>query len=217
MSTAPTVVINAAGMGTRLGMGVPKSLIELHGRPLVHWQLDVLDAVEDVRIVVGYQADALIKVVRQARPNVLVVFNHAFQTTNTASSLHLGAQHSQGEVLSLDGDLLVTKATVQALLAAPSIAIGVSDISTEQPVFVQLDAEGRAISFSRERGDAEWTGLVKLPAARVRATNSYVYEMLEPYLPLPTVRAECCEIDTPGDYNSAAAWVERHLLRREKS
>src|ERR1700729_1641561 len=50
-------LILAAGLGERLGAGRPKALVELAGRPLVQWSLDVLEAVEEIeRIVVALPA-----------------------------------------------------------------------------------------------------------------------------------------------------------------
>ncbi len=47
-------LIVAAGQGERLGAGRPKALVELAGRPLVRWSIDVLRAVEGIeRIVVA--------------------------------------------------------------------------------------------------------------------------------------------------------------------
>ncbi len=47
-------LIVAAGLGERLGAGRPKALVELAGRPLLQWSLDVLGAVEEIeRIVVA--------------------------------------------------------------------------------------------------------------------------------------------------------------------
>jgi 2-C-methyl-D-erythritol 4-phosphate cytidylyltransferase len=50
-------LIVAAGLGERLGAGRPKALVELAGRPLLQWSLDVLGAVEEIeRIVVALPA-----------------------------------------------------------------------------------------------------------------------------------------------------------------
>jgi 2-C-methyl-D-erythritol 4-phosphate cytidylyltransferase len=47
-------LIVAAGSGERLGAGRPKALVELGGRPLVRWSIDVLREVEGIeRIVVA--------------------------------------------------------------------------------------------------------------------------------------------------------------------
>jgi 2-C-methyl-D-erythritol 4-phosphate cytidylyltransferase len=50
-------LIVAAGLGERLGASRPKALVELAGRPLLHWSLEVLAAVEEIeRIVVALPA-----------------------------------------------------------------------------------------------------------------------------------------------------------------
>jgi 2-C-methyl-D-erythritol 4-phosphate cytidylyltransferase len=49
-----TALIVAAGSGQRLGAPTPKALIELAGRPMLHWSLAALAALEEVgRIVVA--------------------------------------------------------------------------------------------------------------------------------------------------------------------
>lgn len=45
-------LIVAAGSGTRLGAGVPKALVELAGRPLLAWSLEVLVTMPEVSEVV---------------------------------------------------------------------------------------------------------------------------------------------------------------------
>jgi 2-C-methyl-D-erythritol 4-phosphate cytidylyltransferase len=50
-------LIVAAGLGERLGAGSPKALVELAGRPLVQWSVDVLSQVPAIeRIVVALPA-----------------------------------------------------------------------------------------------------------------------------------------------------------------
>jgi 2-C-methyl-D-erythritol 4-phosphate cytidylyltransferase len=50
-------LIVAAGRGERLGAGGPKALVELAGRPLLQWSIDVLSGVEGIdRIVIALPA-----------------------------------------------------------------------------------------------------------------------------------------------------------------
>ena len=53
MQTAQSVVISCAGIGSRLGLGTTKALLEIEGRSLIALQLDFFRDVEDVRGVVG--------------------------------------------------------------------------------------------------------------------------------------------------------------------
>ena len=57
-------IIVAAGRGRRLGTetdGIPKCMVTVGGRPILHWQLDALAAagVDDVVIVRGYLGDRI--------------------------------------------------------------------------------------------------------------------------------------------------------------
>ena len=68
--TTPTAIILAAGRGSRmreLTDTKPKCLLELAGRPLLHWQLDALrDAgVERIVLVRGYAAHTLVGLARK--------------------------------------------------------------------------------------------------------------------------------------------------------
>ena len=67
-----TVIICCAGMGTRLGIGTTKALIDINNKPLIYYQLELLKDFEDVRIVVGFQAEEVIKVVNMYRKDVTV-------------------------------------------------------------------------------------------------------------------------------------------------
>jgi 2-C-methyl-D-erythritol 4-phosphate cytidylyltransferase len=45
-------LIVAAGLGERLGAGRPKALVELAGRPILHWSVDVLASVPAIEQIV---------------------------------------------------------------------------------------------------------------------------------------------------------------------
>ena len=62
MSVSKTIVISCAGMGTRLGIGTTKALIDIEGKPLILRQLELLKDFDDIRIVVGYQMEKVIEV-----------------------------------------------------------------------------------------------------------------------------------------------------------
>lgn len=69
----PTVVILAAGLGTRMKSGIAKALHPLAGRPMVRHVLDAAASldVEKIVLVVGHQADAIRKAVEQYRIEIV--------------------------------------------------------------------------------------------------------------------------------------------------
>ncbi|MFZ5826821.1 MAG: NTP transferase domain-containing protein [Bacillota bacterium] len=198
-------------------MGTTKSLIHLSGRPLIAWQLAMLEQVEDIRIVVGFQAEAVIHAALACRRDLTFVFNHDYLHTKTAASLALGARHAPGMVLSLDGDLLVHPDDLATFLSLDEESLGYGVPSTQEPVLVQIEerSSGQWVTrFSRTEGAYEWTGLVQLRADRITYTGGHVYELLEPHLPLKGLLVRSCEIDTPSDYDAAQNWVKEHLAGR---
>jgi len=213
MQVSKTVVISCAGMGTRLGMNLPKSLIDINGKTLIEWQLEMLKDVSDIRIVIGYKYQDIIDVVIKIRPDCVFVFNRDFFKTGTADSYVKGTRFSPfgNLVISLDGDLLVHPDDFKQFLNTPYPCIAIGPKSSEEPVFVNTlnkDGEEFAYAFSRIHGDYEWTGLAQLRAENVCGCTGHVYQLIEPLLPLPTYQIRAQEIDTYTDYLKAKEWIK---------
>jgi HAD superfamily phosphoserine phosphatase-like hydrolase len=203
-----SIVISAAGTGSRLGLGQTKSLIPILGRSLIRHQLANLAEVSDIRVVVGYQAAALIEEVLAVRRDAVFVFNHDYFHTRTAASLFLGSRHANDMVLALDGDLLLHPEDFRECLSAAGEFLGVSEKTTDQSVFARLDDCGRVVEFSTEAGDYEWSGPARLKRERIRPGAGHVYKVLEAQLPLPAKIVRARDIDTFEDYHRAIAFAD---------
>lgn len=202
-----TIIISCAGMGTRLGAGVPKAIIDVAGKPIIVRQLECLDIFSDVRIVVGFQADKVIEVVQSYRKDVMFCFNRDFRTTGTAASFSKGLVNAKEYSVALDGDLLVHPDDLRFFLAREEELIGGCIPTTDNPVLMSLNEKNQVIKFSREHGDLEWTGLAQIKTNRLIPADKHVYMMLEPLLPIEVMKIRTREIDTTNDYENAVAWV----------
>lgn len=109
MSFIKHAVICAAGMGTRLGMNMPKCLVKIGDKAIIEYQLELLKDVEDIRIVVGFMEEKVIEHVLKIRNDVIFVRNSRYQITTNAYSLSLGSKHLREPYIMLDGDLLIEK------------------------------------------------------------------------------------------------------------
>ena len=220
MSVPVAVVISCAGRGSRLGLGTTKALATLCGRPLIAWQLDLLQDHCDIRIVVGFDAPRLIGEILQIRKDVLFVFNRDYLTTGTAASIAAATVGipEGADVISLDGDLLVDPIHLSAMLRSHQPSLGVLTPTSSDPVFAIADKTNTLITgFTRDRPSSgtcyEWSGLVRLPSRLIReskgrgADQGHVYEMLEGSLPLPFRIIDAAEIDTPQDFTRAENWL----------
>lgn len=203
-----TIIISCAGMGSRLGLGIPKALVEVDGKPLIIRQLEILHEYDDIRIVVGYQAEKVISVVTEFRKDVTFVYNYDYQTTGTAASFSKGLSGAREYVVALDGDLLVEPNDLIGVVDSEQEAVGGCEPSTDNPVLMTLDADQRVIEFSREHGTLEWTGLAKLKTSKLTPGSDHVYQMIEPIMPVKVVLVNTREIDTMHDYENAVAWVK---------
>lgn len=200
MPPVKSIVISCAGIGSRLGLGQTKALIKINGKSLISWQLELFKDVADIRIVIGYQANDIVKEVLRYRQDVVFVYNHRYFETKTGASFFLGARHAADYVLEWDGDLLVHPDDVRKVLTTEGEFICYADKSSEEAVFVQTDAMGNVQAFSRETGDYEWTGPACIQRNKVKNSSGNVFNQLEPYLPMRGIKVRAYDIDTYGDY-----------------
>lgn len=214
MSVPATVVVNAAGLGSRLGLDRPKALLEIEGRPLITWQLAMLRDVEDVRVVLGYQAAEVADVVFAERPDAMVVLNHDFGSTGTAASLMRGASGLSTRVLSLDCDLVVHPEDLAAFIHADAATLGVLEVQSNEPVFVRVSdgPDGLvARDFDREYqpGDYEWSGLITFDptSPHLGSTHGHVFQMVAGLLPIRAQVIRAREVDYPDEIEPMAEWI----------
>ncbi|NOT31315.1 MAG: phosphocholine cytidylyltransferase family protein [Planctomycetes bacterium] len=115
-------LILAAGRGTRLGEGVPKCLVKVGDRALIHHQLAALHGagIEDVCVVVGYGAERVRAAVGE---RCHYIENPRFAETNSLYSLWLAREWVRGPFLQLNCDLIAHPRVYQRLLAAGGSAL----------------------------------------------------------------------------------------------
>lgn len=216
MSPVKNAVIAAAGLGSRLGLGMPKCMISINKVPILAHMLELLlERVDTIVVVVGYREELIIEYCQNNFRDVIVARNPDFATTNTAQSLALGARFVEGKTIFLDGDLLVEKKSIDRFLKlaeAVDLILGVTQLKTEQPVYVDYtsgnDEYLTVNSFSRERATPfEWANLFVGPSDVMDGAQHYVFDELAKKLPAKAALIEVEEIDTPLDIERAEASV----------
>ncbi|OGF27353.1 hypothetical protein A2477_03895 [Candidatus Falkowbacteria bacterium RIFOXYC2_FULL_47_12] len=106
-----TVIILAAGMGTRLGdltKDQPKALTLVAGKPIIEYSLAFARALNPAKIVVvgGYLFDQLAAAVIAIDKKVVMVENREYRTTQRMVSLMKAQPEITGGFLSYDGDYI---------------------------------------------------------------------------------------------------------------
>jgi choline kinase len=217
VSAVRNAVIAAAGLGSRLGHGLPKCMLELQRKTILSRLIEALEGVVDrIHVVVGYREELVINLCSNLHRKVVIVRNPAYRTTNTVQSMALGAKGLNGKTLFLDGDLIIEPASLFKFLDAAqqhSVLVGIAPSQSENPVNVSLtetDCKGpsQITAFTREPGyQYEWANVVAGPARMLDDAAGYVYERLEKDLPLPCSCLNLREIDTIADLESAKRFV----------
>lgn len=115
--TPPTVVILAAGLGSRLAKPFPKPLTPLHGTgtSIMQQQVEHLRAVFPGMtpcVVVGFKKDLIM----ESFPDSLYVYNEDYADTNTSKSLLKALRMSPaGGVLWLNGDVVFERGVLELI------------------------------------------------------------------------------------------------------
>jgi choline kinase len=114
-------IIVAAGRGKRLGIetdGIPKCMVKVGGRPILHWQLDALAAagVDDVVIVRGYLGDRI--AAPASGPPLRFVDNPEWASNNILTSLLYAEAEMAGGFLFSYSDIVFSHEHARRVAAA---------------------------------------------------------------------------------------------------
>lgn len=221
MQPIENAVIAAAGLGSRLGHGLPKCMLELGGRTLLSRMIDsLMPHVGRIHVVVGYREELVINLCSNLHRNVVIVRNPDFRSTNTVQSMASGARGLSGKTIFLDGDLIIDPSSLGnfARRAAEHDTVAAIALSrSENAVNVDLsappDAGGTAFisGFTREADRLyEWANVISGDSRLLDHGAGYVYEELEKLTPLCASLLELREIDTPHDLEMAEKFA-KHL------
>lgn len=207
-----TIIICCAGMGTRLGIGSTKALIDVGGKSLITRQLELIKEYDDVRIVVGYQAGRVIDAVNKIRKDVMYAFNYDYRSTGEAESLSKALVGLRKYTVIIDGDILVNAEDFKTFMEYPGECLGVCKINSDEPIYAVVDENMDVIGLNEESGTHEFSCVSKLLSERLKPGKRAVYELLRPLLPVKSVSVRARDIDTPDDYDRMIKWYETECI-----
>lgn len=196
-------IISAAGLGSRLGLNTPKCLVKVNDKEIVYYLLQLLDDIEDVRIVVGFKEMDVINAVLKYRTDVTFVRNPDYATTSNAYSLFLASRDLKEPYITLDGDMIIDPDSFKLFLEECNKGndlIGIASSKSEDAVFVELNELGEITQFQRHTPTShEWCGIACFSRITVHQETRYVFNDIEKHMPVASFVIDCFEIDTPQD------------------
>lgn len=170
-------VILAAGEGRRLSpltKNIPKCLVEVGGKPILDWQIELMHrcGIKDIVVVKGCHADKIV------RKDVRYRVNKDYNTTNMVMTLWCAKDELKDEVIISYGDIIYNEEALRRLIAAPYDISVVADLDWQKywqmrfsdPLqdaeAFKMDKEGRIsiigqVARKTSDIDAGYIGLIK--------------------------------------------------------
>lgn len=121
-----TAIILAAGQGTRLRPltdDIPKCMVQINGKPILEWQIDLFTeaGIENIVVVTGYLEDKI------QYPQITKVHNADYASTNMVYSLFCAEEYLQGDVVISYGDIVYSEEVLQKLMDSDDDIVIASD------------------------------------------------------------------------------------------
>jgi choline kinase len=211
MQPVEHAVIAAAGLGSRLGLGLPKCMININDEPIISKLIRVIENhVNTIIVVVGYREELVIEYISSQHPNVVLVRNPYFRETHVTYSYALGAKYLKGKCIFIDGDLIIDQDSISRFIykaGKSDILVGLTEPKSEDAVYALVSTSGGNLTvndFSRaEKSKYEWANIVSGPPDLINDTSQYVFENIMEHLPAKGSILNLCEIDTTKDLELA--------------
>lgn len=202
-------VICAAGLGSRLGKNMPKTLVNItDDKKIIDFQLEMVEDFEIVSYVIGYQCEKVLEYVKDKREDLRIIHNPGYEHNSTSYSLYLATKDIDEPYVSIDGDLLINKFEFKDFVNSfnGETVLGITPAKTEDGVYAILNDNQEIISFQRNpKTPYEWANIACIEKPVVLDKDEpYVYPQFEKHLPLKSFSIEhLYEVDTPGDLEFA--------------
>lgn len=208
MEVVKHTIILAAGLGSRLGLNTPKCLVEIGGKAIIDYNLELLKDIPNIYMVVGYEKEKVMEHVKKIREDVVFIENPDFRTTSNTYSLYLGLKYVKSPYLLLFGDVIFNKNDFRTFInkCDNGTLVGLTLSKSEEAVFADVEENIEMIkNFQRQPStNYEIAGIFYFKDLEITKNDGYVFEVLNKNLPLKYYLLRSYEIDTKNDLKIAA-------------
>jgi bifunctional UDP-N-acetylglucosamine pyrophosphorylase / glucosamine-1-phosphate N-acetyltransferase len=178
-----SVVILAAGQGTRMKSSTPKVLHEISGKPMLFHAIDAAQKIsDDITVVLYHQAERIQKQIEEHYEGIIFHMQNAQKFPGTGGAMK-GVKTRHSRTLILNGDMpLITQTSLEALTSG-NADINMSVIKLDDPSGygrVIIDEHGNVQEIVEQKDCNEAQLLTQSVNAGIYAVDT---ELLERYIP----------------------------------
>ena len=235
-------IIMAAGKGSRLGAltnGNPKSFMEINGKKLIEYNLDILNkyGVDEIIIVTGYKDKAFEDLTCKMK-NVRLVYNPFYEQMNVLGSFFFGMEYLKDDFLYLHADTLCEKSVFDKLVKFEADVNLPVDYKICDEEAMKIRAEnGKLVEISKlvvlDKAEGEFIGIASFKKETIPLLKEKTKDLLREkqfmcyfeaaiqklldesnfdVKPFPVGNAFWAEIDFEEDYKKACANIPASML-----
>lgn len=235
-------IIMAAGKGSRLGnlaKGMPKSFIEIKGKRLIEYNINLLHSfgIRDIIIVTGYRNDAFEELLKN-RAGIRLVYNPFYAMVNVLGSFYMGMEHLVDDFIYMHADTLCAPKILEKLVGLKAdINLPVAFSSCDEEAMKVRRENGKIVEISKQiplqKSEGEFIGIASFRKEVIPAVKKHTKKLMEEKdfaayfegaiqriidyedfeIALESTENEFwCEIDFMEDYIRACETISEELL-----
>ena len=146
------LVILAAGVGSRINMGIPKAMIRLvNGQTILERQIEIAKqfiSIEKIYVVAGYKQEMII----DKFPQINVISNPSYKSTNTAKSLLIALNNIDAETtIWINGDVVFDNDALSSIADSQHSCMGFIECETgDEEIKFSTTSDGAIDRVSKE-------------------------------------------------------------------
>jgi choline kinase len=216
-------IILAAGAGTRVGLNLPKCLIEIHGKTLLQNQVETLRALDDtilISVVTGFKnrlVEQEVYSLHKIHPLIRAVHNSEAQNMGIVRSLEAANDTIvENQVLRISGDIYFSpSANIQEIVRGGD-ALAVQNVPSSRGETVVCRNDDLILTSNHSTDEIEWLDIdyydgnsfknIMQISSWYRDTTQHFYELLRHAIKVGTYTPRFVnlegvyEIDTQEDF-----------------
>lgn len=236
-------IIMAAGKGSRLGSlteGNPKSFVEIKGKKLIEYNLQLLQryGVDEIIIVTGYRCEAFEELTKDMK-NVRLMYNPFYEMVNVLGSFYMGMEALHDDFIYLHADTLCDPSIFEKLLHIEAdVVLPVDYKPCDEEAMKVRSESGKIVEITKQmpldEAEGEFIGIAAFRKETIPALKAKTKQLLKEkefmayfesaiqrlideenfdIKPVPTDGAFWAEIDFMEDYEKAVENMPDYMYK----